>query len=190
MAGIRFAGSSVASLFLIDRLLAHAAIQFVSAIPFQLAQVVALVPLFLSSRKTPAGLLLRGLLSCTAVPAGTPRASLPVSLCRFRQPFLGVLVASLFQISESQEVGGVGEGWFRNCLIQIGDCALMVLFFRVQPAEVVADAGSLAHLATNRFQSVARFGEAAQLEKDSRQWKSRASPVSDRLSMQRESFLR
>jgi hypothetical protein len=112
-----------------------------------------------------------------------------VSLCRFLQSFLGVLVVSLFQISEFQEVGGVGEGWLRNRLVQIGDCALIVLLLRVQPAEVVADAGSLAHLAANRFQFVARFGEAARLEKgQSPTGIARASPVSDRLSMQRESF--
>ena len=40
-----------------DRPLAHATIQFVSAISFQLAQFVALVPLFLGSRKRLLGFL-------------------------------------------------------------------------------------------------------------------------------------
>lgn len=43
-----------------DRLFGHAASQFVSASPFQLAQFVALVPLFLSSRKRLPGFIFAG----------------------------------------------------------------------------------------------------------------------------------
>jgi hypothetical protein len=147
-----------------DRLLAHAAIQFVSAIPFQSAQFAAWVALFLSSRKRLLGFFFAFFLVQQCQLVFCARV-FRVSLCRFLEPFLGALVASFFQIGESQEVGGVGEGWLRNRLVQIGDCALVVLLLRVQPAELVADAGSLVHLAANRFQFVARCGEAAQLER-------------------------
>jgi hypothetical protein len=106
-----------------DRLLAHAAIQFVSAIPFQSAQFVALVPLFLSSRKRLLGFFFAAFFLVQQCQLVFRARVFRVSLCRFLQPFLGVLVAFFFQIGESQEVGGVGEGWLRGRVASQSPCA-------------------------------------------------------------------